>query len=73
MAAAGHVGTGTDGLSLRIGPFEGMVDEQWGRSAGDMSDGTTRVAFSSDLPVDELATLLESLRPFDPGGEPAAA
>jgi len=77
-AVASHVGTGrvgtdTGGRSLRIGPFEGMVDEQWARSFGYVTDGTTRVSFSSDLPVDELATLLASLRPFDSEGEPAAA
>jgi hypothetical protein len=73
VAAAGRVGTGAGGRPLRIGPFAGTVDEQWGRSFGDLSDGTTRVAFSSDLPADELATLLASLRPFDPAGGPAAA
>jgi hypothetical protein len=73
VAAAGRVGTGTGGRPLRLGPFAGTVDEQWGRSFGDLSDGTTRVAFSSDLPAGELATLLASLRPFDPAGGPAAA
>jgi hypothetical protein len=72
-AVAGHVGTDNGGRSLRIGPFEGAVFESFGTTAGDMSDGTTRVSFTSDLPVDELVTLLESLRPFDPGGEAAAA
>jgi hypothetical protein len=73
VAAAGPVGTATSGRTLRIGPLAGTIDEQWGRSFGDLSDGTTRVAFSSDLPIDELASLLASLRPFDPAGRPAAA
>jgi hypothetical protein len=59
-------GIGAGGRSLRIGPFEGTVDEQWGGSVGDVSDGTTRISASSDLPAEELATLLASLRPFDP-------
>jgi hypothetical protein len=73
VAAAGRVVTGTGGRPLRIGPFAGTVDEEWGRSFGDLSDGTTRVAFSSDLPADELARLVASLRPLDPAGGPAAA
>jgi hypothetical protein len=68
----GGIGTGTHGRPLRIGPFEGTVDEQGGRSIGDVSDGVTRVSFTSDLPVDELTRLLASLRPFDPAG-PAAS
>ena len=63
MAATDRVGTG--GRSLRIGPFEGTVFESFGTTAGDVSDGTTRVSFSSDLPSDEVAPLLASLRPFD--------
>jgi hypothetical protein len=73
VAAAGRVGTGTRGRSLRIGPYAGTVDEQWDRSFGDVSDGTTRVSFSSDLPADELAALVTSLRPFDPDAGPSAA
>jgi hypothetical protein len=73
VAAAGRVGTAAGGRSLRIGPLAGTIDERWGRSFGDLSDGTTRVAFSSDLPIDELTSLLGSLRPFDPAGRPAAA
>jgi hypothetical protein len=68
----GGIGTGTHGRPLRIGPFEGTVDEQGGRSIGDVSDGVSRVSFTSDLPVDELTRLLASLRPFDPAG-PAAS
>jgi hypothetical protein len=70
--ADGRTGDDTRGRSLRIGSFRGKVDEQWDRSVGSVSDGTTRVTFSSDLPVDELAALLASLRPFDPASGPAA-
>ena len=73
VSAEGRVGTGAGGRALRIGPLAGTIDEQWGRSFGDLSDGTTRVVFSSDLPIDELAPLLASLRPFDPPGRAAAA
>ena len=66
-------GTGAGGRALRIGPLAGTIGEQGHRSFGDLSDGTTRVAFSSDLPIDELAALLASLRPFDPTRLPAAA
>ena len=64
MAGAGHVGTGSQGRPLRIGTFEGVVEESWDRTVGVLSDGTTQVGFSSDLPADEVATLLASLRPF---------
>jgi hypothetical protein len=73
VMADGRVGTGPGGRTLRIGPLTGTIDEEWGRSFGDLSDGTTRLAFSSDLPIDELARLLASLRSFDPAGRPAAA
>jgi hypothetical protein len=64
MAVVGQVGTGSQGRPLRIGAFEGVVDESWDRTVGVLSDGTTHVGFSSDLPADEVATLLASLRPF---------
>jgi hypothetical protein len=64
MAVVGHVGTGSQGRPLRIGAFEGVVEESWDRTVGVLSDGTTHVGFSSDLPADEVATLLGSLRPF---------
>jgi hypothetical protein len=67
-----HVGTGTAGRPLRIDAFEGVVEESWDRTVGDLSDGTTHVGFSSDLPADEVATLLASLQPFvDEGARPA--
>jgi hypothetical protein len=64
MAVVGHAGTGSQGRPLRIGAFEGVVEESWDRTVGVLSDGTTQVGFSSDLPADEVATLLASLRPF---------
>jgi hypothetical protein len=72
MAVVGHVGTGSQGRPLRIGAFEGVVEESWDRTVGVLSDGTTQVGFSSDLPADEVVTLLASLRPFVVGsGRPA--
>jgi hypothetical protein len=72
MALADHVGTGTGGRPLRIDAFEGVVAESWDRTVGDLSDGTTHIGFSSDLPADEVATLLASLQPFvDEGARPA--
>ncbi len=64
VTVADHVGTGTGGRPLRIGAFEGVVEESWDRSVGDLSDGTTHVGFSSDLPANEVAALLVSLQPF---------
>jgi hypothetical protein len=64
VADPGRVGTGSQGRPLRIGAFEGVVEESWDRTVGDLSDGTTHVGFSSDLPAAEVATLLASLRPF---------
>ena len=65
VAVAGHVGTGSQGPPLRIGAFEGVVEESWDRTVGVLSDGTAHIGFSSDLPADEVVTLLASLRPFD--------
>ncbi|MGH9229144.1 MAG: hypothetical protein ACRD07_10560 [Acidimicrobiales bacterium] len=73
MAVPGRADPDAGDRTLRIGPFEGTVDERWDRTLGDVSDGTTHLSFSSDLPADALATLLASLRPFDPVGGPAAA
>jgi hypothetical protein len=64
MEVVGHVGTGSHGRPLRIGAFEGVVEESWDRTVGVLSHGTTHVGFSSDLPADEVAVLLASLRPF---------
>jgi hypothetical protein len=64
MAVVGDVGTGSHGRPLRIGAFEGVVEESWDRTVGVLSDGTTHVGFTADLPADEVATLLASLRPF---------
>jgi hypothetical protein len=65
VAVAGHIGTGSQGPPLRIGAFEGVVEESWDRTVGVLSDGTAHIGFSSDLPADEVVTLLASLRPFD--------
>jgi hypothetical protein len=64
MAIVGQVGTGSPGRPLRIGAFEGVVEESWNQTVGVLSDGASHVGFSSDLPADEVATLLASLRPF---------
>ena len=36
------------------------------RSNGTSADGATGIRFETDRPVDDVATLLASLRPFDP-------
>jgi hypothetical protein len=72
VAVAGRVGTGSQGRPLRIGRFEGVVEERWGSTVGQLTDGTTRVSFTSDLPARELAALLASLRRFDSDRKPAS-
>jgi hypothetical protein len=49
---------------FRVGRFDGWIDEWSGGAIGAVSNGATHVNFSSDLPADEVATLLASLRPF---------
>jgi hypothetical protein len=55
---------------LTVGPFEGSVVESSSGTAGALYDGTTGVGFETDLPVDDVAALLASLRPFDPEAAP---
>lgn len=57
---------------FRAGRFGGWIEEWSEGSNGAVSDGTTHVSFSSDLPAGELARLLVSLRPFDPATGRAA-
>jgi hypothetical protein len=50
-----------------VGPFEGSVVESSSGTVGALFDGTAAIGFETDLPVDDVAALLGSLRPFDPG------
>jgi hypothetical protein len=61
--------------SFSVGPFEGSVVESSTGTVGALYDGTTGIGFETDLPVDDVAPLLASLRSFDPdaGPEPLAA
>jgi len=55
---------------LTAGAFEGSFTQAESMLAGAVFDGTAAVGFETDLPVDDLALLLRSLRPFDPDLEP---
>jgi hypothetical protein len=55
---------------LTVGAFEGSVVESSSETIGALSDRTTGVQFETDLPVGDVASLLASLRPFDPNAEP---
>jgi hypothetical protein len=55
---------------LTVGPFEGSVVESSSGTVGALFDGTTGIGFETDLPVDDVAALLASLRPFDPEAAP---
>ena len=57
---------------LTAGSFEGTVVQAASGSTGDLLDGTTRVGFLTDLSAEDAATLLASLRPFDPEREPTS-
>ena len=61
-----------DTRPLTVGSFEGTVVESSSETIGILFDGTTAIRFETDLPVDDVAALLASLRPFDPGAEPSA-
>jgi hypothetical protein len=55
---------------LAVGSLQGSVVVSSSGTTGALFDGTTGIQFETDLPVDEVATLLASLRPFDPEAEP---
>jgi hypothetical protein len=55
---------------LTVGSFEGSLVESPSETIGAVFDGTTGIWFETDLPPDDVATLLASLRPFDPDTEP---
>lgn len=58
QAAAGRMGTGAvDGEPIRAGTYSGTA---WG-TGGEVSDGTTRVRFQTDMPIEDVADLLASL------------
>jgi hypothetical protein len=57
---------------LSAGSFEGAVVQAASGSTGDLLDGTTRVGFLTDLSAEDAATVLASLRPFDPEREPTS-
>ncbi|HET6834245.1 MAG TPA: hypothetical protein VFH30_10275, partial [Acidimicrobiales bacterium] len=62
-----QIGVAGEPRPLTVGPFEGTVVESSSATTGALFDGTTAIQFETDLPVDDVATLLASLRPFDPG------
>jgi hypothetical protein len=57
---------------LTAGSFEGTVVQAASGLTGDLLNGTTRVGFLTDLSAEDAATLLASLRPFDPDREPTS-
>ncbi|HET6664272.1 MAG TPA: hypothetical protein VFG94_08440 [Acidimicrobiales bacterium] len=57
---------------LTAGSFEGTVVQAPPGTTGDLLDGTTRVGFLTDLSAEDAATVLASLRPFDPEREPTS-
>ena len=57
---------------LTAGSFEGTVVQAASGLTGDLVDGTTRVGFLTDLSAEAAATLLASLRPFDPERKPTS-
>jgi hypothetical protein len=57
---------------LTAGSFEGTVVQAASGLTGDLLNGTTRVGFLTDLSTEDAATLLASLRPFDPEREPTS-
>jgi hypothetical protein len=57
---------------LTAGSFEGTVVQAPSGLTGDLLDGTTRVGFFTDLPAEDAATVLASLRAFDPEREPTS-
>jgi hypothetical protein len=56
---------------LAVGSFEGSVVESSSVTIGLLFDRTVGLQFETDLPVDDVASLLASLRPFDPDADPS--
>jgi hypothetical protein len=59
-----------DPQPFAVRSFEGSVVESSSGTIGVLFDGTTSIQFVTDLPVDDVAALLASLRPFEPDAEP---
>lgn len=55
---------------LAVGAFEGSFARSGSSITGALFDGTTALGFGTDLPLGTVAMVLESLRPFDPAGNP---
>jgi hypothetical protein len=55
-----------------VGSFEGSFIRSPTDTVGALFDGTTAIQFRTDLPPADVAALLASLRPFDPGVDAAA-
>jgi hypothetical protein len=62
--ADGRTGTGTYPGVLTAGRFDGWIDPTYpAEVVGEVSDGTTAVSFTTDLPPAEAATAIASLVP----------
>jgi hypothetical protein len=61
-----------DPQRLVVGSFEGSFIRSPTDTVGALFDGTTAIQFRTDLPPADVAALLASLRPFDPGVDAAA-
>jgi hypothetical protein len=59
-----------DPQALAVGSFQGSVIESSSGTMGLLFDDITDIQFETDLPIDDIAGLLGSLRPFDPNAEP---
>jgi hypothetical protein len=57
---------------LTAGSFQGTVVQAASGTTGDLLNGTTRVGFLTDLSAEDAATVLASLRRFDPEREPTS-
>jgi hypothetical protein len=55
---------------LVVGSFEGSFVVSSTDTVGALFDGTTAIRFVTDLPVEDVETLLASLRRFDPDADP---
>jgi hypothetical protein len=55
---------------LVVGAFEGSFAVSSTGTVGALFDGTTAIRFVTDLPIEDVETLLASLQPFDPDADP---
>jgi hypothetical protein len=57
---------------MTFGSFSGSASVGPDGVSGEVTDGLTNISVLTDLPVEDVDTLFESLEPFDPTTQPGS-